>query len=134
METFRSDMECPPEEADNESEIILQVRGVSPSTNAFTVQMYFENSRRSGGGEIKKIEIKDGIFYIEFKDEQGTFLLFFNRLYVCLFGFRFSVMRFAVIQRKHVDGTMNKRNATVKSSVKQTIILLLDIIISMNVF
>lgn len=77
METFRSDMECPPEEADNESEIILQVRGVSPSTNAFTVQMYFENSRRSGGGEIKKIEIKDGIFYIEFKDEQGTFLLFF---------------------------------------------------------
>lgn len=134
METFRSDMECPPEEADNESEIILQVRGVSPSTNAFTVQMYFENSRRSGGGEIKKIEIKDGIFYIEFKDEQGTFLLFFNRLYVYLFGFRFSVVRFAVIQRKHVDGTMNKRNATVKSSVKQTIILLLDIIISMNIF
>lgn len=40
-------------------------------------------------------------------------------------------MRFAVIQRKHVDGTMNKRNATVKSSNKQTIILLLDIIMSM---
>lgn len=87
METFRSDMECTPEEADNESEIILQVRGVSPSTNAFTVQMYFENSRRSGGGEIKKIEIKDGIFYIEFKDEQGTFLLCLNRLYVCFFVF-----------------------------------------------
>lgn len=91
METFRSDMECPPEEADNESEIILQVRGVSPSTNAFTVQMYFENSRRSGGGEIKKLKIKDGIFDIEFKDEQGTFLLFINRLYVCVFGFRFSL-------------------------------------------
>lgn len=84
-------MDCPPEEAGKDSEIILQVRGVSPSTNAFTVQMYFENSRRSGGGEIKKIKIKDGIFYIEFKDEQGTLLLFFNRLYVCLFGFRFSL-------------------------------------------
>lgn len=80
-------MECTPEEADNESEIILQVRGVSPSTNAFTVQMYFENSRRSGGGEIKKIEIKDGIFYIKFKDEQGTFLLCLNRLYVCFLVF-----------------------------------------------
>lgn len=76
MEAFRLNMECPPEEAGNESEIILQVRGVSPSTNAFTVQMYFENSRRSGGGEIKKIKIKDGIFDIEFKDEQGTFYYF----------------------------------------------------------
>lgn len=92
MEAFRSDMECPHEEAGIDSEIILQVQSVSPSTNAFTVQMYFENSRRSGGGEIKKLEIKDGIFYIEFKDEQGTFLLIFNRLYVCLFGCRFSLL------------------------------------------
>lgn len=84
-------MDCPPEEAGKDSEIILQVRGVSPSTNEFTVQMYFENSHRSGGGEIKKKKLKDGIFYIEFKDKQGTLLFFLNGLYICLFGFPFSL-------------------------------------------
>lgn len=40
-------------------------------------------------------------------------------------------MCFAVNQQKHADETMNKENATVNSSVLQTIVIVFDIIISM---
>lgn len=63
-----------PEEADNDAENILQVRGVSPQTSEETVMVYFENTRRSGGGDVKSIKLKDGVFYIVFEDEHGMFL------------------------------------------------------------
>ncbi|XP_062581102.1 protein mono-ADP-ribosyltransferase PARP14-like isoform X2 [Saccostrea cucullata] len=71
VEEFRPSLEV--ESADQEevmeSENILEVRGVSDRTSLDTVEMYFENTRRSGGGDIKNIEEKEGVFYIVFEDE-----------------------------------------------------------------
>lgn len=72
LEKFRSDVDITSEVPGTDPEIILQVRGVLPSTSTFTVQMYFENRRRSGGGEIKKIKLENGIFCITFIDEKGN--------------------------------------------------------------
>lgn len=46
---------------------------MSSKTSEDTVMMYFENTRRSGGGEIKSINSEDGVFYIIFEDDQGNF-------------------------------------------------------------
>lgn len=63
------------EEPGEDLENILEVRGVSSMTREYTVMIYFENTRRSGGGEIKSMKSKHGVFYIIFEDERGTFLL-----------------------------------------------------------
>ncbi|XP_061194390.1 protein mono-ADP-ribosyltransferase PARP10-like [Saccostrea echinata] len=55
-----------------ESDNILEVRGVSSKTTMDTVEMYFENTRRSRGGDIKSIDEKEGVFYIVFEDESVT--------------------------------------------------------------
>lgn len=75
VKEFRPDVkvEDVPEEAGNDAENILEVRGVSPQTSEETVMVYFENTRRSGGGDIKSIKIKDGVFYVVFEDEHGMF-------------------------------------------------------------
>lgn len=85
VEEFRPDVrvEDYSEEAGEDSENILEVRGVSSKTSEDTVMMYFENTRRSGGGEIKSIEPGDGVFYIIFEDERCTFLLQTGILSIC---------------------------------------------------
>lgn len=37
--------------------------------------VYFENICWLGGGDIKSIKLKDGVFYVVFEDEYGMFLL-----------------------------------------------------------
>ncbi|XP_056006116.1 protein mono-ADP-ribosyltransferase PARP14-like isoform X2 [Ostrea edulis] len=71
VEEFRPNIkeESTAEEPDMESENVLEVRGVSSSTSCDTVEMYFENTRRSGGGDIKQIREEDGTFYIIFEEE-----------------------------------------------------------------
>ncbi|XP_061194487.1 protein mono-ADP-ribosyltransferase PARP14-like [Saccostrea echinata] len=71
VEEFRPNLEVdsPVEEQIVESENVLEVRGVSERTTTDTVEMYFENTRRSGGGDIKNMEEKEGVFYIVFEDE-----------------------------------------------------------------
>jgi hypothetical protein len=59
------------EEVVMELENVLEVKGVAPSTSSDTVEMYFENTRRSGGGDITKISEEDGTFYIIFEEEGG---------------------------------------------------------------
>ncbi|KAK3607180.1 hypothetical protein CHS0354_007095 [Potamilus streckersoni] len=46
----------------------LAIQGFSSDTNQEVLEMYFENSRRSGGGDIEEFEIKDGIAYVTFKE------------------------------------------------------------------
>lgn len=84
VEEFRPDVrvEDYSEEAGKNSENILEVRGVSSKTSEDTVMMYFENTRRSGGGEIKSMEAGDGVFYIRFEDDQGN-CTFLKCLYTC---------------------------------------------------
>ncbi|XP_061194391.1 uncharacterized protein LOC133202571 [Saccostrea echinata] len=70
VEEFQSNLEVDSADKEEvmESENILEVRGVSSRTTMDTVEMYFENTRRSGGGDIKSIDAKDGVFYIVFED------------------------------------------------------------------
>lgn len=77
VEEFRTDVRVKDfsGEAGKDSENVLEVRGVSSKTSEDTVMMYFENTRRSGGGEIKSMKAEDGVFYIIFEDDQGKFLL-----------------------------------------------------------
>lgn len=71
MERHQSDRDRHSDEAGRCSETILEVRGVSSNTIEDTVMFYFENTCRSGGGDIKRIKSEDGIFYIKFEDDQG---------------------------------------------------------------
>lgn len=80
VEEFRPDVRVDDfsEEAGEDSENILEVRGVSSKTSDDTVMMYFENTRRSGGGEIKSMKSEDGVFYIIFEDDQGNIAHLWN--------------------------------------------------------
>ncbi|XP_053389478.1 uncharacterized protein LOC128552464 [Mercenaria mercenaria] len=53
----------------------IKVKGVDKSTSRDTLEFYFENSRRSGGGEIENIrsDVEEGdVLYITFKDIQDA--------------------------------------------------------------
>ncbi|CAH1257722.1 PARP14 [Branchiostoma lanceolatum] len=59
------------EDGPPEEDVILQVSGFSPGQSQ-TVEMYFENSRRSGGGEMKSFEIRDDKAFIVFSDPAAS--------------------------------------------------------------
>lgn len=62
-------------DASDETDITIIASGISPSTTMDAVQYYFENSRRSGGGEICDIDLTDdGKFVITFTEVDGTSL------------------------------------------------------------
>lgn len=71
VKEFKAD--DPPEEVGEVSESILEVLGVPSIISQCDVMKYFENTRQSGGGEIKSMEAGDGVFYIRFEDEHGRF-------------------------------------------------------------
>lgn len=89
VEEFRPDVRVDDfsEEPCEDSENILEVRGVSSRTSDDTVVMYFENTRRSGGGEIKSMKSEDGVFYIIFEDEQGNIAHLWNLYIDMLFNY-----------------------------------------------
>lgn len=61
------------ENASDETDIAIIASGISPSTTEDAVRYYFENSRRSGGGEICDIDLTDdGKFAITFTKVEGT--------------------------------------------------------------
>ena len=59
----------------------VEVRGLSKKTSQELMEMYFENSRRSGGGDVEEVMIKDEVAYITFKEAEGAYLCTFNFLY-----------------------------------------------------
>lgn len=62
---------------DHEEKITIIVSGISTSTTEDAVCNYFENSRRSGGGEVHKIDHKvDGDTVITFLEVKGTLITF----------------------------------------------------------
>jgi hypothetical protein len=69
------------EEEKTEPPNTIKVKGINKSASRDTVEFYFENSRRSGGGEIETIKSDDEdeeVFYITFKSTEGnTFLIIF---------------------------------------------------------
>uniref|UniRef100_C3Y5P2 Poly [ADP-ribose] polymerase n=1 Tax=Branchiostoma floridae TaxID=7739 RepID=C3Y5P2_BRAFL len=59
----------PGDETDEEVQGIIEVDNISPKTSDDTLQLYFENKRRSGGGEILKFERKGDTALIAFENE-----------------------------------------------------------------
>ncbi|XP_066276881.1 protein mono-ADP-ribosyltransferase PARP14-like isoform X2 [Branchiostoma lanceolatum] len=57
------------DETDEEIQGIIEVDNISPKTSDDTLQLYFENKRRSGGGDILKFERKGDTALIAFENE-----------------------------------------------------------------
>ena len=57
----------------------VKVSGVSERTPQDVLQLFFENTKRSGGGEISHIDVSDEAAIITFEDSVG--MLDFRVLY-----------------------------------------------------
>ncbi|XP_045190679.2 uncharacterized protein LOC123547554 [Mercenaria mercenaria] len=56
----------------------IKVKGVDKSVSRDTVELYFENTKRSGGGDIDNVqsdEEEEDVLYITFKDKHGKSIL-----------------------------------------------------------
>ena len=55
----------------------VKVSGISKVESMETLQLYFENSRRSGGGTLVEFEVykEDDIAFLTFEEEQGKICL-----------------------------------------------------------
>ena len=51
----------------------IEIRGFNPATSDETIESFFENKRRSGGGEIKRIRVDrtNGVVRITYYDPGG---------------------------------------------------------------
>ena len=62
-------------ESDHQEDVeqLIEVTGFKQSTDDEAIGLYFENGRKSGGGEIEKTErdSKTGAIRITFKDQSG---------------------------------------------------------------
>ena len=66
------DMEPDDEDSVAEPSLAIRVSGLLARTTDDSVLNYFENSRRSGGGDISTIERNDGVALITFTEVKGT--------------------------------------------------------------
>ena len=60
-------------DSDAEKGKTIQVAGLAPSTTEDSILNYFENKRRSGGGEVEKVDLRKetGTAFVTFKDANG---------------------------------------------------------------
>jgi len=54
----------------------IEVAGLSASTTKDSIWNYFENERRSGGGEVETVDLKleAGVAFVTFKDIGGKLI------------------------------------------------------------
>ena len=50
----------------------IEVRGPSDTINSEMLELYFDNERRSGGGEITDIDRQENVAYVTFASEEGN--------------------------------------------------------------
>ncbi|XP_062593153.1 protein mono-ADP-ribosyltransferase PARP14-like, partial [Saccostrea cucullata] len=50
----------------------IEVRGMKETTSIDSVELYFDNKRKSGGGGVDEVkgEVEDGVLYVTFEDEE----------------------------------------------------------------
>ncbi|XP_062619962.1 uncharacterized protein LOC134281522 [Saccostrea cucullata] len=50
----------------------IEVRGMKETTSIDSVELYFDNKRKSGGGGVEEVkgEVEDGVLYVTFEDEK----------------------------------------------------------------
>lgn len=60
----------------DENSKTIEVTGLSASTTKDSILNYFENKRRSGGGEIETfdLKVKVGVAFVTFKDIGGELI------------------------------------------------------------
>jgi len=66
-----------------ESPRTVRIRGMKKVNSRESVDWYFENKKRSGGGEIEEIhtdEEDDDVVYIRYKDSSGKFKLRLDKM------------------------------------------------------
>lgn len=80
VEEVRMDGEKMEKEAEGEAEdeaagprCTIEVRGMKESTSKDSVELYFDNKRKSGGGEVEEVkgEVEDGVLYVTFENEES---------------------------------------------------------------
>lgn len=80
VEEVRMDGEKMEKEGDGEAEdeaagprCTIEVRGMKESTSKDSVELYFDNKRKSGGGEVEEVkgEVEDGVLYVTFENEES---------------------------------------------------------------
>ena len=56
----------------------IEVHGLDPSTTAEAIQMFFENERRSGGGDVDNVQLDsdDNVAYVTFHSRDGGCLFY----------------------------------------------------------
>ena len=51
---------------------VVIIRGLSQNTTKDALQNYFENTRRSGGGDVEEVDIKGDWARIKFESPEGN--------------------------------------------------------------
>ncbi len=59
--------------SDNARSKSIQVTGLTANTTKDSIWNYFENERRSGGGEVETVDLRSdtGVAFVTFKDVYG---------------------------------------------------------------
>ena len=60
-------------DAGDKKDRTIQVAGLPANTNEEWIWLYFENKRRSGGGEVENVDFRRdaGVAFVTFKDADG---------------------------------------------------------------
>ena len=56
----------------------IEVHGLDPSTTGEAIQMFFENERRSGGGDVDNVQLDpdSNVVYVTFHSRDGGCLFY----------------------------------------------------------
>ena len=61
----------------------IEIKGLSPKTTKDSVANYFENSRRSGGGDVEEVIISDTTAHVTFASSEGKYCLLILPNLIC---------------------------------------------------
>uniref|UniRef100_A0ABM0M6T6 Poly [ADP-ribose] polymerase 10-like n=1 Tax=Saccoglossus kowalevskii TaxID=10224 RepID=A0ABM0M6T6_SACKO len=57
---------------DDETNCTIEVTGCDPGTNPETIELYFDNKRRSGGGDVSECRQEGDKFFVTFENEDAV--------------------------------------------------------------
>ena len=65
-----------PDQEDMEESRTIELNGLAPTTTEDSIRNFFENTRRSGGGDIDSVEfnLEEGFAVITFKSAESEFV------------------------------------------------------------
>ncbi|XP_078603214.1 uncharacterized protein LOC144877185 [Branchiostoma floridae x Branchiostoma japonicum] len=119
--TSSSEEAIPDTDTSPPSNITIQVSGFTSSPNKEMMMLYFENKKRSGGGEIQDIQVRDYKVFIVFKDPAvGRHVLSREHR---LDG---TVLKLKEVQPRSLDSTRLLVKGLKESTTKETLSLFLE--------